>query len=29
MACAMHSTDLNMFVGELIEAAKKDAAAKQ
>jgi len=22
MACAMHSTDLNMFVGELIEAAK-------
>ncbi len=24
MACAMHSTDVNMFVGELIEAAKKD-----
>lgn len=27
MACAMHSTDLNMFVGELIEAAKKEEAA--
>lgn len=26
MACAMHSTDLNMFVGELIEAAKSDEA---
>ncbi|MBI5469334.1 MAG: DUF1858 domain-containing protein [Deltaproteobacteria bacterium] len=28
MACAMHSTDLNMFVGELIEAAKSDEAAQ-
>lgn len=24
MACAMHSTDLEMFVGELKDAAKKD-----
>ncbi|HXI10769.1 MAG: DUF1858 domain-containing protein [Deltaproteobacteria bacterium] len=24
MACAMHSTDMEMFVGELKEAAKKD-----
>lgn len=24
MACAMHSTDLDMFVGELKDAAKKD-----
>ena len=24
MACAMHSTDMNMFVGELKEAARKD-----
>ncbi|TAN61637.1 DUF1858 domain-containing protein [bacterium] len=24
MACSMHSTDLNTFVGELKEAAKKD-----
>lgn len=29
MACAMHSTDLNMFVGELAEAAKKEGAAKK
>ncbi|GEM_PF-1494361 len=28
MACAMHSADLNMFVNELIEAAKKDEASK-
>jgi len=27
MACAMHSTDLDMFVAELKEAAQKDAAA--
>lgn len=27
MACAMHSTDADMFVGELIEAAKKDEQA--
>lgn len=27
MACAMHSTDVDMFVGELVEAAKKDVAA--
>lgn len=26
MACAMHSTDVNMFVGELIEAAKGQEA---
>lgn len=26
MACAMHSTDVNMFVGELMEAARKDEA---
>lgn len=26
VACSMHSTDLNMFVGELIEAAKSDEA---
>ena len=26
MACAMHSTDVNMFVGELIEAAKSQEA---
>lgn len=24
MACAMHSTDMDMFVGELKEAARKD-----
>ncbi len=24
LACAMHSTDVEMFVGELREAAKKD-----
>ncbi len=24
MACTMHSTDVNIFVGELIEAAKKN-----
>lgn len=24
MACAMHSTDIEMFVGELKDAAKKD-----
>ncbi len=24
LACAMHSTDVDMFVGELKEAAKKD-----
>jgi len=29
MACAMHSTDLNMFVGELTGAAKKEEAAKK
>jgi len=27
MACSMHSTDLDMFVGELIEAAEADEAA--
>lgn len=26
MACAMHSTDLEMFVGELKEAARSDEA---
>ena len=26
MACAMHSTDVNMFVGELTEAAKGQEA---
>lgn len=25
MACAMHSTDVNMFVGELIEAARHES----
>ena len=29
MACAMHSTDLNMFVGELTESARKEEAAKK
>ncbi|MBI5888258.1 MAG: DUF1858 domain-containing protein [Deltaproteobacteria bacterium] len=24
IACSMHSTDLNMFVGELVAAAQKD-----
>ena len=24
MACAMHSTDVDMFVGALVEAARKD-----
>ncbi|MDP2682425.1 MAG: DUF1858 domain-containing protein [Deltaproteobacteria bacterium] len=28
MACSMHSTDVNMFVNDLIEAAKKDEASK-
>ncbi len=28
MACAMHSTDINIFVNELIEAAKKEEASK-
>lgn len=28
MACAMHSTDLDMFLGELKEAARKDEQAK-
>jgi hypothetical protein len=27
MACAMHSTDVDTFVGELVEAAKKDVEA--
>lgn len=26
LACSMHGTDMNMFVSELIEAAKKDIA---
>lgn len=26
LACSMHGTDVNMFVSELIEAAKKDVA---
>lgn len=29
MACAMHSTDVDMFVGELITAAEKDEGAVQ
>jgi len=28
MACAMHSTDVSIFVNELIEAAKKEEASK-
>ncbi|HLC17721.1 MAG TPA: DUF1858 domain-containing protein [Thermodesulfobacteriota bacterium] len=29
MACAMHSTDVDVFVGELKEAARKDEETKQ
>ena len=29
MACSMHATDVNMFVNDLIEAAKKDEASKK
>ncbi|MBI5327176.1 MAG: DUF1858 domain-containing protein [Deltaproteobacteria bacterium] len=29
MACAMHSTDVNMFVNELTAAAKKEEGAKK
>jgi len=28
MACSMHSTDLDMFVGELVEAAEAEEAGQ-